>query len=177
LAKFIRPRSLALITALEIVWCLDTHENHGKACPDLQQLQEVLHLIDQYFPYLRSIHLNLRLDIPILENGSFRMMRAPSYLSDMLQTIDVFVKRRTETPEADLLREPLVLSISESAYAGFKNEIQGDDQHYLRKSGTRLWRALTPGPFVQDEEGGIINGRPDDGYWVCGDYEDTIIRR
>ncbi|KAH7186665.1 hypothetical protein BKA60DRAFT_588221 [Fusarium oxysporum] len=172
LSTLIPPRSLSLISSLEVVFWLETYEQQGKAFPNLQQLEKDLLILDTHFPSLLSIHLGLRLDLPIIEDNRTNIKRRPAYVLDMLQSIDAFLKRRGDKPEFGHLRDPLLLSISQSAYKDFQNEVRHNDQYYVRKSGVQVWRPLSPGPFVLDDKGDICNETASNGYWIWGDYED-----
>lgn len=172
LSRLIPPRSLSLISSLEVVFWLETYEQQGKAFPNLQQLEKDLLILDTRFPSLLSLHLGLRLDLPIIEDTRTNIKRRPAYVLDMLQSIDAFLKRRCDKPEFGHLRDPLLLSISQSAYKDFQNEVRHNDQYYVRKSGVQVWRPLSPGPFVLDDKGDICNATASNGYWIWGDYED-----
>ncbi|WJG36177.1 uncharacterized protein FOBCDRAFT_206778 [Fusarium oxysporum Fo47] len=173
LSRLIPPRSLSLISSLEVVFWLETYEQQGKAFPNLQQLEKDLLILDTHFPSLLGLHLGLRLDLPIIEDTRTNIKRKPAYVLDMLQSIDAFLKRRCDKPEFGHLRDPLLLSISQSAYKDFQNEVRHNDQYYVRKSGVQVWRPLSPGPFVLDDKGDICNATASNGYWIWGDYEDS----
>jgi hypothetical protein len=161
-----------MITSLEIVLWLDTREHQGKAFPNQQQLEKDLLILNTHFPHLLSLHLGLRLDLPIIEDTGTKIKRRPANLSNMLRSIDTFVKRRSDLPEFAQFRDPFLLSISQSAYKDFENEVRDNDRYYVRKSGVQVWRPLSPKPFVLDDEGELSNATAENGYWIWGDYED-----
>ncbi|KAF5566510.1 hypothetical protein FPHYL_3735 [Fusarium phyllophilum] len=173
-------RSLSMITSLETVLHLDTHEHQGKAVPSQPQLERGLHILDKHFPQLLSLHLGIRLDNPPLPGPRYEVNRRPVYLPDILRSIDVFVNRRSDLPEFSHFRDPFLLSIPESAYKDLRREIRDNDRYYTRKSGSQVWRHLSSEPLELDGESEIINATPNKGYWIWGDYEDRLpceIRR
>lgn len=172
LSTLIPRRSLSLISSLEVVFWLDTDKQQGKAFPNLQQLEKDLLILDTYFPSLLRLHVGLRLDLPIIEDNRTSIKRRPAHVLDMLQCVDAFVKRRCKQSEFRQLRDPLLLSIPQSAYKDFQNEVRYNNQYYVRESGVQVWRPLSPEPYMLDEEGEITNATADNGYWIWGDYED-----
>ncbi|KAF5536909.1 hypothetical protein FNAPI_11588 [Fusarium napiforme] len=172
LSTLVPRRSLSLISSLEVVFWLDTDEQQGKAFPNLHRLEKDLLILDTYFPSLLRLHVGLRLDLPIIEDNRTSIKRRPAHVLHMLQCVDAFVKRRCEQSEFGQLRDPLLLSIPQSAYKDFQNGVRHNDQYYIRESGVQVWRPLSPEPFMLDEEGEITNATADNGYWIWGDYED-----
>ncbi|KAF5252511.1 hypothetical protein FANTH_2405 [Fusarium anthophilum] len=152
LSRLVPERSLSLISSLEVVFRLDTEEQQGKAFPKLQQLERDLLILDTHFPSLLRLHIGLRLDLPIIEDNRTSIKRRPAHVFDMLQSIDTFVKRRCEQPQFGQLRDPLLLSIPQSAYEDFQNEVRHNGQYYVRKSGVQVWRPLTPESLVLDDK-------------------------
>ncbi|KAF5549995.1 hypothetical protein FMEXI_4001 [Fusarium mexicanum] len=173
LSRLVPWRSLSLITSLEVVFRLDTDKQQGKAFPNLQQLERDLLILDTHFPSLLRLHIGLRLDLPIIEDNRTSIKRRPADVFDMLQSIDTFVKRRCEQPQFGQLRDPLLLSIPQSAYEDFQNEVRHNNQYYVRKSGVQVWRPLSPESLVLDDKGEIANAIASNGYWIWGDYEDS----
>ncbi|KAI1008734.1 hypothetical protein LB504_002013 [Fusarium proliferatum] len=172
LSTLIPRRSLLLISSLEVMFRLDTDRQQGKAFPNLQQLEQDLLILDTHFPSLLRLHIGLRLDLPIIEDNRTSIKRRPAHLLGMLQSIDKFVKRRHEQPQFDQLRDPLLLSIPQSAYEDFQNDVRHNDQYYVRKSGAQVWRPLSLASLVLDDKGEIANAVASNGYWIWGDYED-----
>ncbi|KAF4948029.1 hypothetical protein FSARC_13847 [Fusarium sarcochroum] len=172
LSTLVPPQRLSMVTSLEIVFSLDNHEHRGKAVPNQQELENGLSILDTHFHCLLSLHIGLRLNLPIIEETTTAIKRRPAYLQEILHSIDAFVKRRSDLPRFGQLRDALLLSISESAYEDFKNEVRSDSQHYFKLLGVQVWRHLSSEPFMLNEEGEIINATADGGYWIWGDLED-----
>ncbi|KAI1024392.1 hypothetical protein LB503_007104 [Fusarium chuoi] len=166
-------RSLMMITSLETVLHLDTHEHQGKAVPSQPQLEIGLHILDKHFPQLLSLHLGIRLDNPPLEGPRYQVNRRPAYLPDLLQSVDTFVNRRSDDlTEFSNFRDIFLLSIPQSAYKDLQGEVRDNDRYHMRKSGSQVWRHLSSKPLELDGEGEIIDATPDRGYLIWGDYED-----
>ncbi|KAH7158338.1 hypothetical protein DER46DRAFT_508769, partial [Fusarium sp. MPI-SDFR-AT-0072] len=125
LSTLVLPQRLSMMTSLEIVFSLDNHEHQGKAIPNQQELERSLLILDTQFPFLLTLHLGLRLNLPILEEITSRtreIKRRRAYLPGIFQSIDAFVKRRSDLPRLGDFRDPFLLSISESAYKDFKTD-------------------------------------------------------
>lgn len=162
-----------MITSLETVLHLDTHEHQGKAVPSQPQLEIGLHILDKHFPQLLSLHLGIRLDNPPLEGPRYQVNRRPAYLPDLLQSVDTFVNRRSDDlTEFSNFRDIFLLSIPQSAYKDLQGEVRDNDRYHMRKSGSQVWRHLSSKPLELDGEGEIIDATPDRGYLIWGDYED-----
>ncbi|KAF5695615.1 hypothetical protein FDENT_240 [Fusarium denticulatum] len=175
LSTLILPQRLSMMTSLEIVLSLDNYEHQGKAVPNQQELEKSLLILDTYFPSLLTLHLGLRLNLPILEeitSHTRKINRRHAYLPGIFQSIDAFVKRRSDEPQLGRFRDPFLLSISESAYTDFKTDVEPDSRHYFKLQGIQVWRHLSSEPIVLDDVGGISNATADNGYWIWGDYED-----
>lgn len=175
LGMLIRPRSLSMITSLEIVFDLSTHEHQGKVVPSQPELERYLQMLDRHFPQLLSLHLGIRVDNPILEvPPRYRVIRRPVYLSDMLRSVDTFVKRRRDRPELCNFRDPFLLSIPQAAYEALTKEARDDNRYYVRKSGAQIWRPISDESILLDDEGELTNATPENGYWTWGDYQDRF---
>ncbi|CAJ0542417.1 Ff.00g000670.m01.CDS01 [Fusarium sp. VM40] len=175
LGMLIRPRSLSMITSLEIVFDLSTHEHQGKLVPSQSELERNLQMLDTHFPQLISLHLGIRVENPVLDvPPRYEVTRRPVYLSDMLQSVDAFVKRRNDRPELCNFRDPFLLSIPQAAYKGLTKEVRDDNRYYVRKSGAQIWRPISAESIVLDDEGELTNATPENGYWTWGDYEDRF---
>lgn len=172
LGMLIRPRSLSMITSLEIVFYLSTHEDHGEVVPNQTELERDLRILDTHFPQLLSLHLGIRVDNPVLESSRHSVERKPVYLSDMLGSMDAFVKRRSDRPELGNFRDPFLLSIPQSAYKALTKEVRNKNRYYIRKSGAQIWRPISPKSIMLDDEGELTNATPENGYWTWGDYQD-----
>ncbi|KAI1046670.1 hypothetical protein LB505_006716 [Fusarium chuoi] len=175
LSTLILPQRLSMMTSLEIVLSLDNYEHEGKAVPNQQDLERSLLILDTYFPFLLTLHLGLRLNLPILEEITSRtrkINRRHAYLPGIFQSIDAFVKRRSDKLQLGHFRDPFLLSISESAYKDFKTDVETDSRHHFKLQGIQVWRHLSSEPIVLDDEGEISNATADNGYWIWGDYED-----
>lgn len=175
LGMLIRPRNLSMITSLEIVFYLSTHEHQGKVVPSQPELERYLQMLDTHFPQLISLHLGIRVENPVLDvPPSYEVTRRPVYLSDMFQSVDAFVKRRSDRPELCNLRDPFLLSIPQAAYKALTKEVRDDNRYYVRKSGAQIWRPISAESIVLDDEGELTNATPENGYWTWGDYEDRF---
>ncbi|KAH7472823.1 hypothetical protein FOMA001_g11848 [Fusarium oxysporum f. sp. matthiolae] len=172
LSTLVLPQRLSIMTSLEIVFSLDNHERQSKAVPNQQELDNGLLILDTHFPHLLSLHLGLRLNLPIVEETEWEIKRKPAYLQGILQSVDAFVKRRSDLPHLDHFQDAFLLSMSESAYKDFKTDVQNDSRHHFKFGGVQVWRHLASEPLVLDDEGEIANATVDNGYWIWGDFED-----
>ncbi|KAM0350173.1 hypothetical protein ACHAPU_003338 [Fusarium lateritium] len=167
ISTLVVPHRLSAISSLEIVWTLNTRQHLGKAYPRLDELNQILTILGDSFPHLRSLSLGLNVNRPTEAFIDF---------GDMIKTIDPFVSRRTKH-----LTKPVEISITSSAYREWYDSLFTKEYKKWAES-YQYWRylggenAIAPWSTNPESWAKIDGATAQNGYWIMrGDKDDDRL--